>query len=313
MRCATVYKYHSSPWESRWLKDVADLAENSKTWSRGCERLQEERALARRWEAWGRARLSSSGVTATFPMDVFSFHNFSNSCNPARSLLVPIEPLVGFLRHPRFQLAYCTSSSSWDHITSKNHLVTTWSHEASAMHSRAGLRRRALLFDLGSGPGPGGGGQEWFVDTYGRRGVAFDRVLAWEGKVYDPRAVLDRATKPAYDALSFYNVPIETDPDSLHNPLRVLRSVARVDDFVVFKLDVDNSSVEEAIVNQLLSKPALLALVDELFWEHHVTRSPMQHKGWGQHVGRHTNQTLASSYSLFLRLRALGIRAHSWV
>lgn len=270
-----------------------------------------------RWEAWRRAHQSWSSASEAFPRDVFSFHNFSSTCG-AEASLVPIEPLVGFLRHPRFQLSYCSHPSWWEHITSKDHMLPTWSHEASAMHassrhSRAGRHRRALLFDLGSGPGPGGGGQQWFHETYGKRGISFERVFAWEGRVYEPRAVLDRATKQAYDALSFYNVPIEPRPDSLHNPLRVLRSVARQDDFVVVKLDVDNCSVEEALVEQILSKRSLSNLIDEFYWEHHVTRSPMQYKGWGVHVGRETKQTLVSSYELFRRLRALGIRAHSWV
>lgn len=54
------------------------------------------------------------------------------------------------------------------------------------------------------------------------------------------------------------------------------------------------------------------------FTEHHrsivgsqTTGSPMQFHGWGDAAGR-TGSTLSDTYRLLLRLRQLGIRAHSW-
>jgi hypothetical protein len=38
----------------------------------------------------------------------------------------------------------------------------------------------------------------------------------------------------------------------------------------------------------------------------------MAHMGWRKML-QSTNETLPDSYALFGRLRALGIRAHSWV
>ena len=63
-------------------------------------------------------------------------------------------------------------------------------------------------------------------------------------------------------------------------------------------------------MSQLLADDGLVGLVDEFYFEHHVSKgSPMAYHGWGHHVPR----SLAQSYDLFLRLRRAGVRAHSWV
>ena len=96
-----------------------------------------------------------------------------------------------------------------------------------------------------------------------------------------------------------------------HNPWRTLRAVATARDFVVIKIDIDNSTVEEPLASQLLADPTLAGLVDELYFEHHVLHTPMWRYGWRSNTV--TNHTLVHSYALFGKLRELGIRAHSWV
>ena len=101
--------------------------------------------------------------------------------------------------------------------------------------------------------------------------------------------------------------------------------VARPSDYVVVKLDIDNSMTELALIEQLLdgNSPAS-GLVDELFWEHHVAGSLLscprlmryhRNSGWGTMTFNtsDTRETLAGSYDLLTRLREQGIRAHSWV
>ena len=54
----------------------------------------------------------------------------------------------------------------------------------------------------------------------------------------------------------------------------------------------------------------------EFFWEHVVEGTPMGHFGWNHDLNRlpkAKRQLLADSYDYFGRLRAMGIRAHSWV
>ena len=90
-----------------------------------------------------------------------------------------------------------------------------------------------------------------------------------------------------------------------------MRAIATPKDFVVVKIDIDNSTVEEPLVAQLLADAHLARLVDEIFYEHHVRGTPMWTCCWRQ--GTVTDHTLVHSYDVFTRLRELGIRAHSWV
>ena len=104
-------------------------------------------------------------------------------------------------------------------------------------------------------------------------------------------------------------MPVVTAPGDRNNPLSAIALVARPQDYVVFKLDVDNSAVELALTEQLASNATLLALVDEFFFEDHVDVHEM-HNFWPEFIG--SGRLLRDSYSLFGRLRAAGVRAHSY-
>ena len=67
--------------------------------------------------------------------------------------------------------------------------------------------------------------------------------------------------------VAFFNFPITDEQSSARNPLTVIKQVAQPGDFVVFKLDIDNSPVENAIVAQLQSDPEAYKLVDIFFYE----------------------------------------------
>ena len=41
----------------------------------------------------------------------------------------------------------------------------------------------------------------------------------------------------------WYTVPAEPNPDNWNNPLKHLRAVAKPEDYVLFKLDIDNNPV----------------------------------------------------------------------
>ena len=80
------------------------------------------------------------------------------------------------------------------------------------------------------------------------------------------------------DVISYYNIPVEASPNATANPLRALRHLARPDDFVVFKLDIDAATLEADFLSQILGDPQLAALIDELYFEHHVHQSPVEHQ-----------------------------------
>lgn len=260
---------------------------------------------------------------------VFSYFAYqrccSGQCVDVRH--VPIEPLVSFLRHPR---AFCDpmlrpgSHLNWVEILSKDHLLQLWSDEQRPHSYSAGdgitsvrdtRQPRKLLFDLGASVwrhGIGGDSLKWLYNAYGQRGIRFDRIFAWEARPYLGREILDR-TMPgaAYDALSYYNVPIDATPGALDNPIRTLLAVARPGDLVVWKMDFDNCTLEQNLFDQILQNKHVSMLISEFYWEHEVVDSPMRQMWQPEKNG--CRETLGKSYSRYLALRALGIRAHSWV
>ena len=102
-----------------------------------------------------------------------------------------------------------------------------------------------------------------------------------------------------------------TDLGNSSNPLVMLKSICTVDDFCSIKIDIDNTAVELEFIRQIVSDPELYTLIDELFFEHH-TCNPYLWLWWGCEHG-FCDHSLGDSYDLFLHLRKLGIRAHSWI
>jgi hypothetical protein len=240
-----------------------------------------------------------------------------------------LEPLAGFLRDPR---SYCpgllTPALTRHTDDAKAHLFLD-----PAFYARlaASLRRapvdaapppRALLFDLGStrwdsSPDPETGpyGARWLVDAYAGLGIEFDSVYAWEARAVDARDYFGSMPLALAGRWHFYNFPVagprhgeaaqgaQLGPE---DPLELLRAAARPSDFVVLKVDIDTERLEESIVVQLLLDEQLGALVDDLYFEHHVQNNVVL--GWGGGWAR----DLKDSIDLFQALRRRGIRAHSW-
>lgn len=105
----------------------------------------------------------------------------------------------------------------------------------------------------------------------------------------------------------FFNWPVSSARGSPSNPFTMLKQIATAEDFVLVKLDIDTPSIESVLVEELMTDKALLSLVDEFFFEHHVDLPPM-HNFWGHPLPG----TLADSYHIFSKLRQLGVHAHSW-
>ena len=184
---------------------------------------------------------------------------------------------------------------------------------------------RALLFDVGSthwaavpDSETGFFGVSWLVDAYGKLGIEFDAVHAWEASPKNAREYFGAMPLALGAKWHFYNFPV-TGPaiagsgvsgnlPGPENVLEVLRAVARPGDFVVFKIDIDAEALEEKIVLELLADDALGALVDDFYFEHHVRNVVMGPRGWGDVQLR----DVQDSIGLFQALRRRGIRAHSW-
>ena len=231
-------------------------------------------------------------------------HDVIDSCTNVTIRTIPIEPLISMLRHPRHT---CFNKVSYKYA--RSYLVPLIAWEATPYPPP-----RSFFLDMGASlfnSGTGGASQEWFLKIYRERGVVFDRILAWEAHNMTAQRILDSFPLWVMDRLTYYNMPVETKVNGRYNPWRALRGLATPADLVIVKLDIDNSPIEQALVEQLLADPELAALIDDFYFEHHVRDSPLLHQGWGRQ-GIPT-QNLTESYTTFTRLREMGVRAHSWV
>lgn len=160
---------------------------------------------------------------------------------------------------------------------------------------------------------------------YRAHGIEFDRIVGWEAAEVNHTKFWNAVPKELKPRFSYFNAPVSADPKSGDNLWYHVKAQARPEDYVVVKLDIDNNAVETELVRQLLDDPAVLELVDEFFWEHHVWGSPLHRTrvslfgtkniGWWQHMpDRGARDTrLRDSYRIFTELREHGIRAHAWV
>jgi len=297
-------RYIPSTLEQIWIAEIKRVESNERSWKVGCELLnielvhvQELVSAVKRYKTEpGSANLASSNTSA---------HEFRDSCTGMHSL-VHIEPLVSFLRHP---LALCPRSAA--PVLDKTYLLVPYKDEVTSDNSKK------WLFDAGASTydtGAGGASQSWFVKTYRARGIEFDRIIGWEAAKTDPSNQWDSVPADIKRKTSWFNIPVTTGVGDADNPLTFIKHLTKPEDFVVFKLDIDSPLVEIALVKQLMTDSQLLELVDEFYFEHHVSGSPMQWHGWGDLQNSVAEfSTLSESYELFTFLREHGVRAHSWV
>ena len=319
-----LFNYQPSALEKSWAQAIAKLAAEDKSWKKGCAKV---RAEAEKIHLLLREiQQHASGVSPrNMSLTHLSSHEVEDLCTGVKSI-VYVEPLISFLRHPQ---ALCINngpdiySGNWIHklllrrrawtknVFDKSYMVVPFVDEVSTRDAYK------WLFDAGASTydtGAGGASQSWFVDTYRKRGIEFDRIIGWEAALTDPRKQWSTVPADIKRKTSWYNIPAtatEGDPD---NPLTFIKELVSIEDYVVFKLDIDTPAIEVALVQQLMKDEELLELIDEFYFEHHVSGSPMQWYGWGDLT---TSKTalghIQDSYDIFTFLRQRGIRAHSWV
>jgi hypothetical protein len=198
-----------------------------------------------------------------------------------------------------------------NYIVQKDYLVISWNVSRKTTASPS-YTPRSFYFDLGASTytaGYGGASQSWFVETYASRGIQWDGIYGWEARAQPPSDVwrqIPPHLKPIYH---WYNIPVSPEPNHPDNALDYIKRVARPEDFVLLKIDIDNTPVEEALVSQLLASNELLGLVDEFYFEHHVNTTPM-YPSWRTFD---SPRTLEDTYRIFTTLRSKGVLAHAWV
>jgi len=306
----TILEYVSSTWERTWIENIANWKSDKPDWTVGCMQLKKNKEYVDFFETYAsdpRSYLlkSSGRVRSNKNMlqEVFSHHRVYDSCSKQENQIY-IEPLVSFLRHPG---AVCFSKDQQD----KSYLMIPSSSDII----NKGFKK--YFFDVGASvysAGHGGDSQKWFVDNFRLKGIEFDHVYGWEAKPTKPSKHWHTVPPDIKRKTSWFNIPARSKKGHPDNPWTYVREIAKSEDFVVVKIDIDTPLVEIELVKQLLEDPVLLSLVDEFYFEHHVHGSPMQFRGWGDLRGQDVSHPgIEHSYKIFQTLREKGVRAHSWV
>lgn len=287
-------RYRPSKYELHWVENIRVLQ------GRVCEESNSQSVEAREWIRQAEENARGNSILSS---GIFSSLEFRNTCT-GQSLVDFIEPLAGLTRSPVF----CMHGTD---MVNKHYMIVSWNTSIKLGGGHLS-RPKAYYFDLGASlynSGAGGASQSWFVEQYERRGVRWDGIYAWEAaplNAVDVWGGIPWSVRPFYH---WYNVPVNPVRGHPDNPLEFILRVAKPWDFVLLKIDIDNTPVEEAIVAEILGSDTLIGLIDEIYFEHHVNTKPMN-DAWGTHGA---SQTLADSYTIFDTLRRKGVLAHSWV
>jgi len=288
--------YQSSLWEKEWL-------DNKEEWDKApCSRynMDDNQHKAQKWVDFvaANAKLGNSFYPPVH-LDILSSYTFKNCEGNYKEVF--IEPLTLITRHPFF----CADPNTY--VVNKDYMFVDWTL-AEQVHSQKG---RVYYFDCGASlfnSGGGGASQSWFVELMETRGLTIDGIYAWEAITHDANKVFADIPGKYWPIYHWYNIPASSEVGSHANPLTFLKKVARPNDLVIFKLDIDTPVVEAALTDQILSDPEISSLIDVFFYEFHVS-VPEMASYWGGGL----KFTQVDSVNVFTKLRQLGIRAHSWV
>ena len=112
------------------------------------------------------------------------------------------------------------------------------------------------------------------------------------------------------------NIPASLERNVSGSILRTIKQVAREQDFVSFKLDIDTPEIEIPIFLDILERDEYSKYIDEFFFELHFRCEFMLFCGWMDHnMPEEVNGfklERSNVLKAFQRLRYKGIRAHIW-
>jgi len=187
----------------------------------------------------------------------------------------------------------------------------------------------------------------YFHALYEANCLPLDRIFAWEAAPYDPADWWRHVPLNIRAKLTFFNLPVESRRGSLPlpmpgatgatgarepnagvrvvtrpaplaaDPLALIATVARPEDFVVLKVDIDGDPELELVSRVADDEGGIAALVDELYFEYHyyfdgLNFGWLTHRG-GRNYAKWGNRTVDQALALMQRLRYRGVRAHFWV
>lgn len=260
------------------------------------------------------------------PIDTqFSQMHYRRACfNKEHNAIQLIEPLIGLIRDPLTMCPRVSSVSPKLYLSgesalqSKRFLLLAPSSPVQINPSLStnidtlapwlySPGSQKILIDIGSSYFKSRNGNtaeigtKWFYDYYKEKSIRFDRIIAYEFQILDTRRVWAELPEDVYPFYTFINVGVEAEMGRF-NPWKMLEAIAKPEDYVVIKLDIDKPPLESALMSQLLDENSRArSLIDELFFEKHVSNKPESKE-----------DKLKDSYELFTKLRQYGVRTHGW-
>lgn len=243
-------------------------------------------------------RVVNYGGTMNVSM-IQSWLQCSNSSIVTKRL---IEPLYSIFRHPEALTCKRQGIRVSRFMFDPSYLILD-----DTTNIEVQLAPQKMYYDLGASNYEGLS-QNWMLTNYKERGIVFDKIFLWEPSP-KYRSTNDVPAQFAR-AYHFFREPATSSPQDPRNPLNMIRAAGNPEDFIVLKIDIDNSELEHDFIDQILQDASLVTLIDELFWEPHFK--------FGYLIGCCWNMTVVDSsnastiHKLFTRLRNAGIRAHGW-
>lgn len=211
-----------------------------------------------------------------------------------------IEPLTGIGRHPFSKVGCGFRETS---VFDTSYLILD-SHCMQSHH------KRAILFDMGCASFKSmqtttassfGDSIPLLMNMYKRSCIAFDNIWAWESRKY--KNWWEHVPKSLQPKISFFNEDVNA------SKFETALLTTSVLDYVVVKLDIDNTEIELTIIDVIIKHNKL---VDELFFEYHYYFDGLNF-GWGEQEDIKDRHNARTAVNLMAKLRNMGIRAHFWV
>ena len=212
-----------------------------------------------------------------------------------------VEPLLPPLRHPGICLG------EGDKLLDLSFLV----HDFEAMCLKLKQTSRIVFFDLGASLSFHGNRESpalYLMELFQQFGFQFHHIFAFEVTKADPENVFEVVPEEYLTSYHWMNVGVDAKEGAKLNPLRMIADAFNEDDFVIMKLDIDNSQLELSLMKQILKNPLLHRLIDHLYIEHHVHLKELA-GSWGSSM----EGTVEESLEFFRNLREAGISVHYWV
>ena len=321
--------YVGSPWELYWYDNIDVLQKNVCAVLLQADQTNKSIEMLEHIATVRQSMFNRSSMVN--PNELFSKMFYRMECPSAHSTLVvqEIEPLVGLLRDP---LTICSGFNATipskfvvsedDAMQSKRFILLAPSSPyfnytpivpippwISHQHGKKFLfdivssyfNGRPELDNVGSAISV-----RWFYEYFQQNSLRFDRIIAFERGELAPKIAWDQLPEDLMTVYTLINAAVESS--GKYNPLNMLQTLVKPEDYVLFKLDIDSFDLEKNLIDQIIENQTLHSLIDEIFFEMHVSVPEME-PYWSFTIGP---AQLKDTYLLFTKLRQLGIRMHSW-